>query len=119
VKENAEGRIWSGAQGLERGLVDEIGGLSKAIAAARKLSGLGEEAPVTVEGAAESLLEMLLLGEDASEAQIREAVARLGAKEQSLLAQLPRRMRPFIATLAPLLQGEHVLAALPFAVTIE
>jgi protease IV len=119
VKENAEGRIWSGAQGLERGLVDEIGGLSKAIAAARKLAALGEEAPVTVEGGAESLLEMLLLGEDSSEAQIREAVARLGSKEQTLLAQLPKQVRPFIATMAPLLQGEHVIAALPFAVTIE
>jgi protease-4 len=119
VRENAEGRIWSGAQGLERGLVDEIGGLSQAIAAARKLVGLGEDAPVTVEGRAESVLESLLLGEDASEAQIRNALARIERRERSLLDELPKQLRPFVATLSPLLQGEQVLAALPFAVTIE
>jgi len=119
VQENAEGRIWSGAQGLERGLVDEIGGLSRAIAAARKLGGLGDDAPVTVEGRAESLLETLLLGEDASEVQIRAALARFEGSSRSLLDELPKQLRPFVATLSPLLQGEHVLAALPFAVTIE
>jgi len=119
VQESAQGRIWSGAQGLERGLIDEIGGLSKAIAAARKLAGLGDDAPVTVEGRAESLLETLLLGEDASEAQIRTALARFEGRARSLLDELPKPLRPFVATLAPLLQGEQVLAALPFAVTIE
>lgn len=119
VRKAAEGRIWSGAQGLEHGLVDEIGGLSKAIAEARKLAGLGEDAPVSVEGGAESLLELLLLGEDASETQVREALARFAARRPSLLSELPEQVRPFAATLAPLLSGEHVLAALPFALTVE
>ncbi len=41
----AGGRVWTGRQALERGLVDELGGLEKAIAAARELAGLPPEAP--------------------------------------------------------------------------
>lgn len=40
------GRVWTGRQALERGLVDELGGLEKAIAKARALAGLGPRAPV-------------------------------------------------------------------------
>ena len=42
VERVAEGRIWSGEDALARGLVDELGGLDAAIAAARRLGGLGE-----------------------------------------------------------------------------
>lgn len=41
VAEIAEGRIWSGVDALELGLVDELGGLSDAIAFAGSESGLG------------------------------------------------------------------------------
>jgi protease-4 len=40
------GRVWTGRQALERGLVDEIGGLEMAIGHARSLAGLSESAPV-------------------------------------------------------------------------
>lgn len=42
VAEIAEGRIWSGADALELGLVDELGGLGDAIAFAGAEAGLGE-----------------------------------------------------------------------------
>ena len=38
----ARGRVWSGEQAKDRGLVDSIGGLSDAIAAAAKAANLGE-----------------------------------------------------------------------------
>lgn len=38
----ARGRVWSGTQALERGLVDELGGLRTAIAKAAELGGLEE-----------------------------------------------------------------------------
>ncbi len=41
VEEIAEGRVWSGQQALEIGLVDEIGGLPQATAKAAELSGVG------------------------------------------------------------------------------
>jgi protease-4 len=42
----AGGRVWTGRQALERGLVDELGGLERAIAHARALAGLKDAAPV-------------------------------------------------------------------------
>lgn len=38
----AQGRVWSGRRALENGLVDEIGGVAKAVAIAAKLAGLEE-----------------------------------------------------------------------------
>jgi protease-4 len=119
VRPHAEGRIWSGTQGLERGLVDEIGGLSQAIASARKLAKLDADVPVTVEGGAEGLLELLMLGEDAGEAEVIAALRRLDARRTLTLEAIPAELRPFAATLGPLLAGETVLTALPFALTVR
>jgi protease-4 len=37
-----QGRVWTGAQALERGLVDELGGVDRAIALAREKAGIPE-----------------------------------------------------------------------------
>jgi len=42
----ARGRVWTGADAHERGLVDELGGLATAVAAARRLADLPTEAPL-------------------------------------------------------------------------
>jgi protease-4 len=39
----AQGRIWTGEDALKLGLVDELGGLPEAIAAAKKLAHIGEK----------------------------------------------------------------------------
>ena len=39
------GRVWTGRQAFDNGLVDEIGGLGAAIAKARELAGLSPKAP--------------------------------------------------------------------------
>jgi ClpP class serine protease len=44
----ARGRVWTGSQALERGLVDALGTLDTAIAAAKEAAGLGPDAGVTV-----------------------------------------------------------------------
>jgi protease IV len=46
VEPVAGGRVWTGAQALGHGLVDELGGLRAAIAEARRLGGLSGDAPV-------------------------------------------------------------------------
>lgn len=46
VDELGRGRLWSGADALDRGLVDELGDLSAGIDAARRLAGLPGDAPV-------------------------------------------------------------------------
>ena len=44
VGEVARGRVWTGADAKERGLVDELGGLERAVALARERSGLPVDA---------------------------------------------------------------------------
>lgn len=44
----ARGRVWTGADAHERGLVDELGGLSVAMDIARRKAGLSTDAPVRV-----------------------------------------------------------------------
>ena len=46
VHEIARGRVWTGADALERGLVDELGGLRRAFEIARDRAGLPPEAPL-------------------------------------------------------------------------
>jgi len=41
-----QGRVWTGEQALSRKLVDEIGGLRQALAEARRLAGLPDDAPI-------------------------------------------------------------------------
>jgi protease IV len=48
VNEVARGRVWSGADALANGLVDELGGMDKAVEIARRRAGLGPEAPLRV-----------------------------------------------------------------------
>jgi protease-4 len=118
VRGVAEGRIWSGAQGRDRSLVDDLGGLSTALDLARKLAGLGRTAPVTVEGGRESLLEMLFVRDDASASELSAAIAHFD-RDHALLSELPVELRPSASALAPLLHGETAVTALPFALLLK
>ena len=44
----ARGRIWTGADALERGLVDELGGLRTAVRRAKVLAGLDEDTEMRI-----------------------------------------------------------------------
>lgn len=46
MEELAKGRVWTGAQAAERGLVDELGGLHRAVELARELAEIPADAPV-------------------------------------------------------------------------
>lgn len=60
VDEVARGRIWTGADALERGLVDELGGFRTAVARAKVLAGLDEDTDVRlVSYPGSSLLDLL------------------------------------------------------------
>ena len=48
VDEIARGRVWTGADAAERGLVDELGGLRTAIRRAKILAGLDADAKVKI-----------------------------------------------------------------------
>lgn len=119
VRAVAEGRIWSGHQGLERKLVDELGGLRDALRIARSDAGLPDDAPATIEGDVQSLLDLLGLGDPADEDEIRAAWERKLRALPSAFRELPPVYRSHLQSLSPLLHGEHVVTALPSALTID
>jgi protease-4 len=86
VRELSRGRIWSGVDAVELGLVDELGDLEVGIARARELAGLGPDAPVWDVPAPEA---MVLPAGDA-EAMI-EAMLPLARDSQWML--LPARIK--------------------------
>ncbi len=110
----AEGRIFSGAQGRDHGLVDEIGGLAAAVAKARELAKLPRDAEVEAVGVSHGVWSALggVSSRPRSEGDALGAVA-------SAVGQLAPAMAPFAVALLPLSNGEHVLTALPFAVVVR
>jgi protease-4 len=68
----ARGRVWSGAQAKERGLVDELGGLHEAIAAAAQAANLGNDYRVRYVEKELTFWERFALGFDG------EALSRIG-----------------------------------------
>ena len=75
IHEVAQGRVWTGRQAKERGLVDELGGLSRAIALAKDRAGIDADTEVelVVYPRPKSLFELLSEG-----FTVAQAVARMG-----------------------------------------
>jgi len=61
VLEVAEGRVWSGAQAKERGLIDQTGTLQEAIDAAARIAGLGSDYAVLYDEPEISAIEAFLI----------------------------------------------------------
>jgi protease-4 len=79
----AEGRIWTGSQALERGLIDALGSLDDAIADAKVLGGLAKDADVDylILPKPRSFLDALAEG--------GSPLSSLSSKELAVLANLP------------------------------
>ena len=88
VQEIARGRIWAGSDALDLGLVDELGGMARAVELARELAGLEPDAAVRLEvfPKAKGLLELL-------RARGRENSERVAAAE---LRGIIERLQPAI-----------------------
>jgi protease-4 len=117
VAASAEGRIFGGRDGKERGLVDEIGGLREAIARARALAGLPADARVEASSEPSGLLRTLTDDDPQGQARAGDLAALLGRAARSLPDF--RHVGPFVESLLPLTAGEHALCALPFALTVR
>jgi len=80
VLEIARGRVWTGAQALDLGLIDEIGGFRDAVAAAKELAGIAPEGEIRLRRYPEPLTGFeafqQLFGVSADSA---EAMARMNA----------------------------------------
>jgi protease IV len=90
VEEIARGRVWTGADAHERGLVDELGGLRTAITRAKVLSGLEPDTEVRIVTYPGSSLRDLLRPRPSSQpaaASVSEAVAALVGRSVTQLLQ--------------------------------
>jgi protease-4 len=96
VSDVARGRVWTGADALERGLVDELGGLSTAIRRAKQLAGIDEDAKVKIQSLPGSSLRDMLQPKPSSQptaASLPEAFGGLAIRSLSgILDQAQRSM---------------------------
>jgi len=78
VEQVAQGRVWTGIQARERGLVDELGGFDQALSEVRRLAGIAPEAPLRLEyhPRERGLLESLAAGDFA---RAGRAIGRLAS----------------------------------------
>ncbi|HEY9132282.1 MAG TPA: signal peptide peptidase SppA [Dyella sp.] len=93
----AQGRVWTGQQALDRGLVDQLGGLGDAIADAASRAKLGKNYPVRYIKTPPGLLDQFLAG--MSESAAIHVAQGYGLRLPSWMAQLPR-MAPELGLLS-------------------
>ncbi len=101
VRAVAQGRVWTGAAAAQRGLVDRIGGLEDALAAAREIADIGVDAPLEVYPPPPSLLDLIGdLGSGSAlpvrlDAAAAEASANLAPREAATVVALYRQLSGF------------------------
>jgi protease-4 len=111
VEEIAQGRVWSGAQALKLGLIDELGGLDAAIAYAVGQAGLGPNYQVTEYPQKKELLEAL------EELIERHAPSR--AHSTGLAARISERLEAELKMLRSLNDPQGIYARLPLGFTLR
>jgi protease IV len=104
VEQVAEGRVWTGAQARQHGLVDALGGLDRAIALAKERAGIAADTEVEVvsypprKTLAELLVEQLTGSETDRQMEMLVSMVRgLGIAERRALGVLTAPARLFRA----------------------
>ncbi len=113
----AQGRVWTGSQGKERGLVDEFGGLDRAVEVAQELAGIPKDKGVhrVILPFPRTFLQDLMSAgnETRSQTQMKQ--------QQAVLAALPedaRRALRYAAMLDRMKNGESMLV-MPFDLRVK
>lgn len=111
----AQGRVWTGGQAKDRGLVDEFGGLDKAIEVAKQLANIPAEKGVerVILPYPTTFLQQLFSGGDNSNTQVEQ--------QRAVFAALPedaRRALRFMALMDRMKNGETMLV-MPFDLRIK
>lgn len=110
-----QGRVWTGGQAKERGLVDEFGGLDKAIEVAKQLARIPADKGVqrVILPYPTTFLQRLLSGGDNSNTQIEQ--------QRAILAALPedaRRALRYMQLMDRMKNGESMLV-MPFDLRVK
>src|SRR6266436_2534001 len=112
----AQGRVWTGAQGKDRGLVDEFGGLDRAVAVAKELAKIPKDKGVhrVILPYPRTVLQQLF-NEEGDETRTQ------AAQQQAVLAALPedaRRALRFMSLMDHVKSGDPMLL-MPFDLEIK
>lgn len=107
----AQGRVWTGREALRVGLVDELGGLDRALAVAKQRAGLaaGQDVDVLVLPERRSFFELLM------ERQEEDESARVAQASALALLPAPARVLLRFASQAP----SGPIARLPFELRVH
>lgn len=115
-----QGRVWTGRQGKENGLVDEYGGLDKAIEVAKQLANLPADKGIqrVIMPKPPSFLEELMNSGDDGDADSVTAQAR---QQAAILAALPEDARRALryAQLLDRAKNGEAIYMLPFSLRIR
>jgi protease-4 len=119
VHEIARGRVWTGAQGKEKGLVDEFGGLDRAVEVAKELAKIPADKGVrrVVYPAPRTFFQQLFGGGgDEDSASIKAEQQRA-----AFINSMPAEMRPVLrrAAMFERFPANQTLAIMPFELKIE
>jgi len=107
VEHVAKGQVWSGADAAENGLVDKLGGLSTAIAEARRAAGLAPDTPIRLVNFPEephdltSFLEQFAKAAEARQFAVLGRIGRIAAGFERLLrsdSAVQAEMAPLLPT---------------------
>jgi len=113
----AQGRVWTGAQGKDRGLVDEYGGLDRAVEVAKELANIPKDKGVhrVILPYPRTFLQQLMAAVDETRAPSEVK------QQQAVFAALPedaRRALRYMALLDRMKNGESMLL-MPFDLRIK
>jgi protease IV len=110
-----QGRVWTGSQGKENGLVDEFGGLDRAVAIAKQLANIPADKEVkrVILPYPQTFLQQLFNNSD--------SVSTERQQQRAVFAALPedaRRALRYMALLDQMKDGQSMLV-MPFELTIK
>jgi len=120
VDKLARGRVWTGGQAYENGLVDDIGGLEKSIEVAKLMAGLGKDAEVRVEIFPKVKRTFLseMVSKILSEDEINDFSIARGGPDARLWNSWARRPVELIGSLSRLARSRP-LALMPFGLKVR
>ena len=107
VEALAQGRVWTGEQALENGLIDGLGGMDQALEAAARLAELEEY----------NLISYPKIDPDFDD--LISVMGPLGAVDQALMEQYPEEIRVFLTSLKTEMNRPNYELRLPYLVEIK
>jgi protease-4 len=113
VRSRAKGRVWSGLQAVELGLVDDLGGLTKAVQRAADLAGIGNDFTVIERP------RPLTLEEKLSELLMESGMAKAESARPGTLQSLWTDVEAEVRKLSQLNDPNGQYAILPYALKIH